>query len=567
MLLELSIRNFAIIEDLTIALEPGLTILSGETGAGKSIIINAVNLLLGGRATAALIRTGAETAELEALFDAPADSPLAAAMTEAGHDPTEGLMVRRIISRNDRHKCYINGRLATMQVLTNLTARLASISGQHAHQGLLKEESHLAIIDLNGGLTPLLDAYEAAYQGLVPLIREERKLLDQQARQEEERALLEFQNREIQKSDLSPNEDEILENDRRRMKNSTVLLETAQGCIEQLYNKNDAIVNALVQMGKDLAKAARIDDQLAPMAAELESLAYSAEDTASKLNNYINGIDLDPGQLEQAEARLDLLNKLKRKYGGSLDAVFEYQAQIQTKLDTLEHIEDHISNISKEIAGQHDKLCRLAEELSKKRRRSAEQLAAEVEKQLADVKMAGTRFSAVIEPLEATAETSRHLVCDKRLLSPTGWDRAAFMIAPNVGETAKPLAAIASGGELSRVVLALKAIQAGSDALETIVFDEVDAGIGGSVADLVGKKMAHLAGHHQVLCITHLPQIARYGNHHFRIEKQIDKGRTRTTITPLNPEERIMEIARMLSGETITATTLAHAKEMLSSAI
>jgi DNA repair protein RecN (Recombination protein N) len=272
---------------------------------------------------------------------------------------------------------------------------------------------------------------------------------------------------------------------------------------------------------------------------------------------------MDAGRLEAVEARLDTLNKLKRKYGGSLEKVLDFALDAQRQLDEIENIEADLVAVRQELQVRHDELGRQAETLSQKRRQAAEKLAGAVEGALASLKMANTRFSVELLPLPATSETSPYLCHNDCGLSETGLDRAVFMIAPNVGEAIKPLAAIASGGELSRVVLALKAILANNDAVETVVFDEVDAGIGGEVAELVGKKLADLAGRHQILCITHLPQIAKYGDHHFRIAKTVAKGRTHTTLAPLGAEDRVEELARMLGGETITAKTRAHAREML----
>jgi len=566
MLLELSIRNFAIIEDISIRLKPGLTILSGETGAGKSIIINAVNLLLGGRASTTLIRTGADGAELEALFDVPAKSPLANTMADVGYDPGEGLMVRRLISRSDRHRVYVNGRLATMQTLGELTAHLASISGQHANQSLLREEEHLTILDQFGGLMNLRRKYHLAYNQILPVINREQELLNQRSHQDEQLALLKFQRQEIEQAAISIDEDTTLEKERRRLKSSESLLRIVRGCVEQLYSKNNAVVETLFQMSKEMTRAGDMDEQLMVVAASLENLAYDAEDLVNGLNTYLKDIDLDSQRLETVEARIDLLNKLKRKFGGSLEKVLEYGEEINQRLAEIENIDDTLTEIKADLENRHRELCRLAGELTAGRGRAARKLSAAVEQQLADLKMAGTQFSVTLTDLAAGKDTPPYLVDGKRLLSPTGGNGAAFLIAPNVGETAKPLAAIASGGELSRVVLALKAIEAESDALETIIFDEVDAGIGGATADQVGRKLALLARSHQVVCITHLPQIACYGDHHFRIEKQVRKARTHTTITQLNPDQRVVEIARLLGGENITPTTMANAKEMLGQA-
>jgi DNA repair protein RecN (Recombination protein N) len=563
MLQEISIRNFAIIEDLTIRFDPGLTILSGETGAGKSIIINAVNLLLGSRASAALIRTGADSAELEGHFHCAPDSSVARTMNSLGYSPEEGLLVRRIISRNDRHRIYINGRMATMQVLTTITGDLASMSGQHAHQGLLKEDQHLDILDQYGDLLPLRDEYQACYRHIVPLIQKESGLVRRQGVQAEQMELLRFQRDEIEAADVQPDEDRQLEKERVRLRNSENLLQTVQQSVDLLYSGDGAVVERLGHCGKELARTAQMDDRLQATADQIHSLTYAVEDLATHLRDYLGHLDLDAGRLETVEARLDLLNRLKRKYGGTLEKVLDYARDARRQLGEMENIDTDLAQVRQALQAGHDKLGHQAEALSEKRRKAARKLARAVEAELTSLKMADTRFSVELQPLPAAPEASPYLSRNDSGLSETGMDRAVFMIAPNVGEAIKPLAAIASGGELSRVVLALKAILARNDSVETVVFDEVDAGIGGEVAELVGKKLANLAGRHQILCITHLPQIAKYGNHHFRIAKAVTKGRTHTTILPLAPEERVEELARMLGGKTITAKTRAHAREML----
>jgi DNA repair protein RecN (Recombination protein N) len=566
MLQEICIRNFAIIQNLSIRLKAGLTVLSGETGAGKSIIINAVNLLLGSRASATLIRTGADSAELEALFRIAPESHAAGIMKQRGYDPQEGLLVRRIISRNDRHRIYINGRLATMQVLTEITAGLASISGQHAHQGLLKEDQHLLILDRFGGLLNFRRKYQACYRELLPLIAREKDLLRRRARQREQMELLKFQREEIESAHVLPKEDQDLEKELMRLKNGQMLFQTVRQCVDQLYGIDGAVFERLGQMGKDLAGCAAVDAQLKVRADEMETLSYGVEDLTSSLRDYLNRIDLDPQQLEWVEERLDTLNKLKRKYGGSLEAVLDFAADINRRLNEIDNIEGSIAQVRHELNATHDRLCQLGETLAQKRKKAAEHLSRQVEGELAFLKMVDTRFAVDLAALEAPKDAGPYLHCNGRFLSETGMDRASFMIAPNVGEDIKPLAAIASGGELSRVVLAIKAILTQNDALETVVFDEVDAGIGGGVAELIGKKLAALSRFHQILCITHLPQIAKYGRHHFRIEKVVDKGRTHTTITGLNEKARVQEVARMLGGEKITSTTLDHAREMLAEA-
>jgi DNA repair protein RecN (Recombination protein N) len=565
MLKELLIKNFAIIDDLNIRFEDGLTILSGETGAGKSIIINAVNLLLGSRATAKLVRTGCETAELEAVFRIKDQPGIVRLMKENEYDPEEGLLIRRIISRNDRHRIYINGRLATIQLLNLITENLASISGQHVHQGLLKEDQQLAVIDQFGGLTALRDAVYRCFHEIVPLFQRLSDLKAKKHRQAEHIQLLEFQKKEIQEAGITPGEDSDLEREQIRLKNSEALFQAARDCIESLYDSQGAVVEHLLQAKKNLERAALIDPMLALSAERISGAAFEIEDIAEVLRTYLKDIETDESRLEAVEARLDTLIKLKRKYGGSLDAVFLRLETIEQDLSNLAGLTDHIDDAEKKLSRLHGTLNELATTLSKERKQKAEALAEKVETELAALKMPRTQFKVSFQTLPAENNASPYLTVEKNAVHETGIDHVSFLIATNVGEPLKPLSNIVSGGELSRIVLALKAILARTEAVETIVFDEVDAGIGGGVAEVVGKKLAALAGRHQVICITHLPQIAKFGDHHFSISKHVSGGRTKTFIKRLNGDERVKEIARMLGGEKITPATMVHAREMLNS--
>ncbi len=565
MLQELSIKNFAIIDDLQISFSDGLTILSGETGAGKSIIINAVNLLLGSRATAKLIRTGSETAELEALFQIKDQHRIFEIMKENAYDPEEGLLIRRIISRKDRHRIYINGRLATIQLLNLITENLASISGQHVHQGLLKEDQQLAIIDQFGGLMPLRDSVYRCFHEIVPLIRNRNDLQAGKDRQAEHIELLEFQKQEILNAGINSGEDTGLEQERTRLKNGEALFQAAKVAVETLYDAQGAVVELLLGVKKDLDKAASIDPLLVPPAKRITEAALDIEDIAEELRAYLKNVQVDERRLEVVEERLDTLTKLKRKYGGSLDAVFLRLEFIEQELSSLENLSERIADAKKRLSGLHDKLVELTTKLSRERKKTAKILAQKVEKELASLKMSRTKFEISFRTMPADSGADPYLIVDKNAANETGIDQATFLIAPNVGESLKPLSSIVSGGELSRVVLALKAILAQTEAVETIVFDEVDAGIGGGVAEVVGKKLAALAGHHQIICITHLPQIAKFSDHHFSISKHVSDGRTKTFIHRLDNKERIEEIARMLGGEKITRATVDHAREMLDS--
>ena len=563
MLKELSIRNFAIIDDLQIRFSKGLTILSGETGAGKSIILNAVNLLLGSRASADLVRTGSESAELEALFEIAESSRVYRIMTEHGYNPSEGLLVRRIISRRDANRVYIDGRIATIQFLNTIAENLASISGQHAHQLLLKDEQHLFILDQYSGLLSLREALRNSFKKMLPQLEKLKELRATQKRQAEHIELLEFQKKEITAANFVPGEDRNLEQERLRLKNAEELYQTVYNSIESLYGAPGSVMEKLVAVKKDLDKISRIDGQLHSKTQSLQDTAYQMEDLIEGLRSYLNSIQVNENQLEAVEERLDTLNRLKRKYGGSLDAVFEKLKSIEQDLCGIENIAEEIQNAEAQIDQLYTELKDLALKLSNKRKEAADHFAKKVIEQLAKLKMAKTGFRAEVQSIMADEKTDPHLTAGKHMITETGIDRAMFLIAPNVGEDLKPLASIASGGELSRVILALKTLLAKTDSVETVVFDEVDAGIGGSVAEVVGKKLADLARHHQVICITHLPQIAKFGDQHFLISKQVSAGRTRTSIALLNAEDRYQEIARMLGGEKITPKTLAHAREML----
>lgn len=565
MLREIVIKNFAIIDALRISFSGGMTILSGETGAGKSIIIAALNTLLGSRADAGMIRTGEESAELEALFEIDPEGAAGQALQEQGYDPTEELLIRRIISAGNRHRIYINGRMATMQVLGAVTENLAGISGQHEHQRLLRESEHLRILDQFGGLTDQRRAVHRVYHEIMPKMNALDALHAARADEVQRIELLQFQNKEIADAAVAPGEDESLKQELNRLKHSQVLYQSAGQGVDALYDREGAIADQLNTVQKMIEKAAGIDPALTDAAQALAEASFRVEDTARQLRSYLDTVAFDPERVEVIESRLDILNRLKRKYGGTLEAVSERFREIEMELAEAESLDGRIAETEVELEGLRDNLVRLAGELSEKRRSAAGRLAGAIEAELASLNMPETRFSVEFRTTAARPETPPYILAGEMVVSEHGIEQAAFMIAPNVGETLRPLSKIASGGELSRVILALKAILADTEPVETIVFDEVDAGIGGETAEVVGRKLAGLAGRNQVICITHLVQIARFGDHHFKIEKHVDGGRTATRIIRLEPEDRVEETARMIGGRSITDTTRAHAAELLKS--
>ncbi len=374
MLKELSIRNFAIIDDLQIRFDAGLTMFTGETGAGKSIIINAVNLLLGGRASMEMIRTGADSAELEALFDIAADSPVRRVAAEQGYDLSEGLLVRRVIARAEANRIYVNGRLATLQVLAAVTENLASISGQHAHQVLLKEEQHLLLLDQTAGLMPAREAVGALFREIVPQVKRLKELRARQARQAERVELLEFQEREITAAGVKPDEDRELEEERGRLKHSETLYETVQGGIDLLYGAEGSVVEQVAEVRRGLEKMTRIDPRLAPLKTAGEEIGIRVEDLVAELRTYLRGIEPDDRRLEAIEERLDLINRLKRKYGGSLAAMREKRDAAVSELAAIEHIGADISAAEERLRELQAEMARQAGALSRRRRAAAKQI-------------------------------------------------------------------------------------------------------------------------------------------------------------------------------------------------
>ena len=426
MLQELSIRQFAIIDDIRIFFDGGLTILSGETGAGKSIIINAVNLLLGSRASEKMIRTGADSAEVEALFQVDPESPVARSMETHGFSVSEGLLIRRIISRSDRHRVYINDRLSTMQVLKMLTQHMASISGQHAHQGLLDEDQQLLILDQIGGLLSLRREVQSAFQKLLPLIKEFHRLNDMKSRQQDQIELLHFQRQEIQAARIMPGEDADLGQEIARLKNAEVLYDVVHGSIDTLYGASGAVVERIMEVRKQLQQTARIDETLAQPAEALSENAFRIEDVVATLRDYLGRIQMDEGRLEAAEERMDVLIKLKRKYGKTLQDVMDKATTLEKELEQVENLSGKIAEIRKALNDLQDQTSALCGRLSSKRQAAAQHMARAVEAELATLKMNQTRFEVSLLPVAAGMQPDSFLMAGDRLMTETVLKRSGF---------------------------------------------------------------------------------------------------------------------------------------------
>lgn len=560
MLEQLTIRNFAIISGLETRLRPGLNILSGETGAGKSIIVNAVNLILGGRASADLIRTGTDEARVDALFSLPDGSPVAEVL--AGFDiPFENeVLISRTISREGRNAVRINGTLATLQMLLAVSPYLISVSGQHEHQRLLRPENHLFLLDDFGGLAGDRMALAEQFSEYTRLCNRLRALDRDIKDMEERRDLARFQMEEIQAAGIEPGEDERLKEERTVLRHAEEIRSAVREAYQGIYEKDGAVISEIARLERAMERAAGLDRRIEPARRALLSARTELEEAALELRDLQSQIPMNPHRLEEVEERVQLLNRLKRKYGPTLEDVLRTGEQAARRMDDLEEKRLERKALENDMAGVEKDLLGRANALSKRRRTASKALKQAVEQELSLLAMEGTRFEVRVDGGGEESEPEEVL----GRMGPEGFDRVEFLLAPNVGEEIRPLARIASGGELSRIMLAMKTILAGNASVETVVFDEVDSGIGGSTAETVGDKLRRLARYHQILCITHLPQIASKGSTHFVVRKKVSEGRTGTVIAELGREERVEEIARLLGGRTVSQRAIAHAKEMLS---
>jgi DNA repair protein RecN (Recombination protein N) len=561
MLKELNIKNFAIIEQLRVEFTPGLCVFSGETGAGKSIVVDALNLALGERASADLIRTGCPEAVVEAAFElnGRGRKELASLLESQGIeiDPAEDLIVRRVLSASGKNKVYINGSLANLAALAALGASLADIHGQHEHQSLLSPEKQMDLLDSFGGHGEVREAVAEAYRSLQDVRAKLAELEAGERDRAQREDMLRFQKNEIEAAMLKPGEDGELASEQKVLANSEKLSALAALVDENLHSSDESALASLKKAATGLKDIAAIDSRLAGAVELLESGRAQIEEAAREVASYRDGIEFDPTRLEWIGDRLDALHKLKKKYGDTTEDILGFGAKAAAELERMERSTEEIERLKSEIQAVKFGLTDKANELTGKRVAAARALEKKVEAELGQLGMKKTAFSIAVTQ-EAGGDT-----LDGRKLGPRGADRVEFLISPNPGEEPKPLAKIASGGELSRIMLALKTILVEGDSIPTVVFDEVDAGIGGAIAEEVGRKLRRVAAKRQVFCITHLPQIACMADSHYGVSKSVIKDRTSTEVRVLSEKERVGEIARMLGGKTITEATLRHAEEMI----
>jgi DNA repair protein RecN (Recombination protein N) len=566
MLTELYIENFALIDRLTVSFAPGLNILTGETGAGKSIVIDAINVLLGERAGTDLIRTGTTRAVLQATFDIGADTRLLTALEEIGVTPEDGMIIlARELAREGRSVARINGRSTPVSIVRQVGDLLVDLHGQHEHQSLLREEHHLAFLDALGD-----DRFVQLQVEVAALARERSALLREwHVLQTDERDrlraidLLSFQLEEIANAQLTAGEEEEQATERTRLVNAEKLHEAASAAYQLLHEGEEgrSVLDALGDVQTRLANLLRYDATLEPLVNALDAATVQISDTAYELADYRDRTQFDPERLAEVDERLTLIGNLKRKYGESITTILAYQHEKQAELERLTHHEERRDEILADTARIETKLATRALALSAARHQLADHLAAGVQAELMQLGMPKAVFQVAIhrQPL-----SDGLLIEGERLaVSTQGIDQVAFYISANAGEPPKPLAKVASGGELSRVMLALKAVSARGAGVPTLIFDEIDTGIGGRTAEAVGAKLAQVARMAQVISVTHLAQLAYYADKHFLLEKTTTDERTNSTMRELTYEERIEELARLQAGGRISPAVLEHIRTVL----
>lgn len=555
MLLELRIRNFAIIEEAHLEFGAGLNVLSGETGAGKTIILSALGLLLGSRASPDMIRAGEKEAVVEGRFELEGETAIAGIAAQTGDggrresrelNESRELIIRRVIAEGGRSRVMIDGALATVQGLARIGAMLVQVYGQHEQQSLLRAESHRETLDRFAGLDEDLSEYNELYTRALEI----RSRLAELDRRERERAdlveLARFRFTELERAQLVAGEDEKLTRERTVLANATRLAAAAQEAEQLLYGGEGAVIDGVARAETRLADAAALDPKLASAIDMIKSARANLEEAARALAAYADKIEADPARLEEIENRIQELTRLRRKYGGSIEAAIETLDRSRREIAELEGIGESKGKVEAELAEALDELVARAKKLTSIRRQAAAELGRKMETEL---KTLGMRSPGFAPRLGALDPEQAGLVHDGVALGLGGSDTVEFHLSPNLGQPAMPLIRIASGGELSRVMLALKRLEAQRRGVATMIFDEVDAGIGGAVAQVVGKKLKQLSRFHQILCVTHLAQIAAYADRHFVVEKEERRGATRSRVAMLESADRTEEIARMLGGD------------------
>src|SRR5512137_541859 len=571
MLTTLRITGFAVVDQVDVRFGPGLNVLTGETGAGKSLLVGALHLVLGGRMSADLLREGADEASVEALFELPADHPALARLEAAGvpardaaGDGLAELLVRRVVSRAGRGRVFVNGVLCTVAILEGAMRGVVDVTGQHEHVSLLDSGTHLDLLDAFAGAAApgaLRARYREAFGALSALVREERTLADDAEERARRADYLAFQLEELDGVDPASGEDVRLEQERKVLAGAARLAEAARSAEAIAYGDEGSGAERIGQALRTLQEASALDPRLEAPMALLRSAAAEVEEAGRSLSRYAGALGGDPDRLAEVDDRIAVLRGVVRKHGGSLEAALSRREVMKAELAGLAGAEGRREEVARAVAGSAAEAAGLASELGRERRRAAQAFCRAVAEELRGLAMSRCRVEVAFSEPGGCIEAGGHR------LGASGAETAEILIAPNPGEPARPLGRVASGGELSRVLLAVKRALARADPVLSYVFDEVDAGIGGAVAEAVGRVLAEVARDRQVICVTHLPQVAAFADRHARVEKRVAGGRTTTGVVALPAEaDRRAEVARMLAGQTVTASALEHAAALMSAA-
>jgi DNA repair protein RecN (Recombination protein N) len=560
MLSELRVRNFVLIEELALRLDPGFNALTGETGAGKSIVVGAVGLVLGNRAAADLVRPGADEAEVEALFDISRAPRARAQLAEAGLDQGDEVVLRRVVQSSGRSRAYLNGRLCTAAQLAALASELVDISSQHESVALADASTHLAYLDAFARLEPDRLKLAAFVDQLVAKSKEVQSLEELERNRGEREAFLRFQIAAIDEVDPRPGEHDELSAERLRLRHAGRLREVSRGAADRLYDKDGSICDELARLGGDLASARELDRTFESLASSVDAARSELVEAARELGRYADAIDADPGRLAEIEERLFQLGKLTRQHGAAIEDVLAARERMSAEVESLGGAQGRLAERKAELAALLAEASQRARALSSSRKEAATKLGRLIGKELEGLGMGRARVVVEVAPQRSSGG---EFDIEGARLGRDGIDRVEFLIAPNPGVEPRPLSRIASGGELSRALLALKRVLADGGPLGLYIFDEVDAGVGGAVAERIGRAIADVARHRQVLCITHLPSIAAFADAHFVVQKGELAGVAVTQVGRVSGKERLAEIARMLAGAKVTPAARRAAEEML----
>jgi DNA repair protein RecN (Recombination protein N) len=548
MLLGLTLKNFAIVEDVTINFGSGLNIVTGETGAGKSIIVNAINFILGDRASSDLIKSGEVEAQVEALFDISDDSEFLGRLGSLGIQTGGGeVLIKRVFSVSGKGRVYINGNLATIGMLGEITNGIIDVFSQHEHQSLLREGNQLKVLDEFGGLKEICLSFSRLFRDYVEVKKELEEMRVSYDGQVEKEDFLRFQCGEIDSANLKVGEDVQLEREKLKFSNAEQLFSVSKEAYEIVYESEGSIIDRLKRVKNSIDNAAKVDESLLGLSEALERGMSEIEDSAFRLRDYCSKIHYSPERLSQIEDRLLEIKRLKRKYGNTIEELIEKRKEMGEELLNLTDFEEKEKRLQADLNRLNSKVDYGVRQLSKARLSAAGRLSGEVERRLKEVGIKGGRL--LIE-------------FDRKAISSDGYDKITFLFSANPDEKPRPLTKVASGGELSRIMLVLKEVISRVEGGSILIFDEADSGIGGAVAETVGKKIKSLSKRHQIICITHLPQVAKFADTHFKVTKEFQYDSTKVDIKELGEEEIIKEIARMLGGIKITEKTLAAAREM-----